>query len=569
MLRLPAASVRLSLLIAVALPASASAAPLVELPFQRRQAGTGCQAPTGSPGELSRWAEGGAAVLSAGPGGLGRPAVVALGELPGCPRVAANAVLARPSPRGRRRTHSGWRCASRAAGASARRSPSPRRATSSTSASPSSSRTGTRWWRGRSGRRGACAFRWRGARPAARSARRWSSCRGVGPVAVRCSSGWRRTAKASWSSASRWAPRSARRASTPCASARAEHHWARPGFAARALHPRARRCAERTRRAGSDVFERFGGRDRAACGWRPRRATAAHRSPRVAADAADEMSIAFGTDDRTVLVWHDRGYQTTGAAIRDGATGFGPPVVIVPPPKQRGFGRAGAGLPIIPPLPALQSAVAPDGRVSVAWPDGDLRLATIAGNTVVERQRLGSPLRVPDGLSLLTLADGRRAVAWSNQDRWFDHTPPARVHYAIEGAPRTPERAAPRVTVGPPRERALRPGQSLALPIRCTAACGPQGHAHGRRRWVGRRALAHSRRHRHRAARPAGQTPIAPARPGPVRIVVQSSAPGARTVTRTIARPRLRRGCRRCRCRGSRPCAREGSAAAASKSAGG
>jgi hypothetical protein len=34
---------------------------------------------------------------------------------------------------------------------------------------------------------------------------------------------------------------------------------------------------------------------------------------------------------------------------------------------------------------------------------------------------------------------------------------------------------------------------------------------------------------------------IAPARPGPVRIVVQSSAPGARTVTRTIAKPRLRR----------------------------
>ena len=135
--------------------------------------------------------------------------------------------VARPSPRGRRRTRSVWRCASRAAGASARRSPSPRRGTSSTSASPSP-RTGTRWWRGRSGRRGACAFRWRGARPAPRSARRRSSCRGVGPLAVRCSSGWRRTAKASWSSASRWAPRSTRRASTPCASARAEHRWARP-----------------------------------------------------------------------------------------------------------------------------------------------------------------------------------------------------------------------------------------------------------------------------------------------------------------------------------------------------
>ena len=252
------------------------------------------------------------------------------------------------------------------------------------------------------------------------------------------------------------------------------------------------------------------------------------------------MSIAFGADDRTVLVWHDRGYGTTGAAIRDGATGFGPPVVIVPPPKQRGFGGAGAGLPIVPPLPALQSAVAPDGRVSVAWPDGDLRLATIAGNTVVERQRLGSRLRVPDGLSLLTLADGRRAVAWSNQDRWFDHTPPARVHYAIEGAPPTPERAAPRVTVGQPRERALRPGQSLALPIRCTAACDlkvtltAEGGGSTAERSLTRAGAVTVR------LGPPGRA-IAPARPGPVRIVVQSSAPGARTVTRTIARPRLRR----------------------------
>ncbi len=34
---------------------------------------------------------------------------------------------------------------------------------------------------------------------------------------------------------------------------------------------------------------------------------------------------------------------------------------------------------------------------------------------------------------------------------------------------------------------------------------------------------------------------IAPARPGPVRVTVRSSAPGARTITRTIATPRLRR----------------------------
>ena len=168
MLRIPAASVRLSLLIAVALPASASAAPLVELPFQRTPAAIGCLAPTGSPGELSRWVEGGAAVLSAGSGGLGRPALVALGELPGCPRVAANASGAAVAAGWKRRTRSAWRCASRAAAASARRSRSPR-ATDILDLSVAVSPQGdavvawAEWWSGARAHPGGAA---RGRRPA-------------------------------------------------------------------------------------------------------------------------------------------------------------------------------------------------------------------------------------------------------------------------------------------------------------------------------------------------------------------------------------------------------------------
>jgi hypothetical protein len=254
----------------------------------------------------------------------------------------------------------------------------------------------------------------------------------------------------------------------------------------------------------------------------------------------DQMSVAFGADGRTALVWHDRGYGTTGAAIRDGATGFGPPVVIVPAPKQLGTRGFGADLPVVRPLPALQAAVAPDGRVSVAWQDGDARLATIAANTVVERQRLGARLREPQGLSLLMLSDGRRALAWTNQDRWFDQDAPARVHYAIEGAPAAREHATPRVTVGQPRESALRPGQKLALPVGCSAACDLKVTL----------AVKDGELTAERSLTRAGTVtvhlgpssrPIAPVRPGPVPVDVQSSAPGARTVTRTIARPRLRR----------------------------
>jgi hypothetical protein len=258
----------------------------------------------------------------------------------------------------------------------------------------------------------------------------------------------------------------------------------------------------------------------------------------MAAVNADQMAVAFGADGRTVVAWHDEAGGTTGAAIRDGATGFNPPVVIVPAPDLGPTTGGGAGLPAVRPLAPLQAAVAPDGRVSVAWPAGDVRLATIVGNAVVERLRMGSRLRAPDGLSLLALPDGRRALAWTNQDR-FEEDAPARLHYAVEGVPAAPEPAAPRVTVGRPRESALRPAQALVLPVRCSAACdlsvGLRGYGgQGVERSLARAGTVAV------TLMPGGRA-IAPARPGRVRITVRASAPGARTTTRTVATPRLRR----------------------------
>jgi hypothetical protein len=154
---------------------------------------------------------------------------------------------------------------------------------------------------------------------------------------------------------------------------------------------------------------------------------------------------------------------------------------------------------------------------------------------VVERDRLGARLRDPQALSLLALPDGRRALAWLNQDR-FDDRAPARVHVAVEGAPPAREPAAPRVTIGRPRQRALRPGQSLTLPVRCSAACDLRVR-------VGRSQIERSlpRAGTVTAEVRPGDGPIAPVRPGPVRVVVESSAPGAQTTTRTVATPRLRR----------------------------
>lgn len=254
---------------------------------------------------------------------------------------------------------------------------------------------------------------------------------------------------------------------------------------------------------------------------------------------ARQMTVAFGADGRTAVAWHDDDSGATGAVVRDGAAGgFGPPVVIVPEPKEsRGF-SFGIGPPVVGPLAPLQAAVAPDGRVSVAWAGGDARLVTLAPNVVVERRRLGSRLRDPAGLSLLTLPDGRRALAWINRDG-FDEDAPGRTHYAVEGTPPAPEPAAPKVTVKLPRERALRPGQRLVLPVRCSSACDLRVTLPGKGAQPVERSLT-------RAGtvdvelRQLGQA-IAPVRPGPVRITVRSSAPGARTVKRTIASPQLRR----------------------------
>ena len=255
--------------------------------------------------------------------------------------------------------------------------------------------------------------------------------------------------------------------------------------------------------------------------------------------SADELAVAFGADGRTVVAWHDGDAGTTGAAVRDGATAFGPPVVIVPAPKMPSLPALGAGLPVVDPLPDLQAAVAPDGRASVAWRDGDARLATVAAGTVVERRRFGGRLRYPRGLSLLALPDGRRALAWTNQDGFAENVP-ARMHYAVEGAAATPVPATPTITIGAPRERALRPAQSLVLPVRCSAACDLDVTLDADDYQGAEYSLPRAGSINVRLQPPSRA--IAPARPGPVEVTVHASAPGARTVKRTNATtPHLRR----------------------------
>ncbi len=250
MLRMPNALGQLAVLIALGFPSSAAAATLGELPFQRAPDGAACLAPTGAPGELSRWAEGGAEVLAARRAASdGRRWWLSASSR--AARERPRTPAARPSSRARRRTRCAWRCASRAAGASACRSRLPRRRTSSSSASLSPHME-TRWWPGRSGRQGGCGSEWRGATPAPPLAHRRSSCHGGEPR---------------WGGAGRDGGGRRERRARP----RADRHRGESGehrhralrragsavgachvSAAGGLRPCARRRAGRTRRAGSD-----------------------------------------------------------------------------------------------------------------------------------------------------------------------------------------------------------------------------------------------------------------------------------------------------------------------------
>src|SRR5262249_28131144 len=76
--------------VALALPASAAAAPFGELASLPSAPRPECLSATGAPGELVRWAANGAQLLRATPAGFAGAPLVALGGRPeGCPVAAA------------------------------------------------------------------------------------------------------------------------------------------------------------------------------------------------------------------------------------------------------------------------------------------------------------------------------------------------------------------------------------------------------------------------------------------------------------------------------------------------
>ena len=265
--------------------------------------------------------------------------------------------------------------------------------------------------------------------------------------------------------------------------------------------------------------------------------------------SADNIAIALRSGGAAAIAWQNSVGEDVHAVVRDGATPFGmwTQVLTPPPPEsESSLGTSGAVVlddgPPPEPTEALRVTLGADGRALLVWATEDrgLGTATVTSSGRTEIGTLGSPLRAPLGPSPLLLADGTRALAWTDDRPYLSSGPWAgRLHLALEGAAAQPARPVPTIEVGPPRRRELRPAQPLIVPVRCSAACDLRASLPGQADNFITASLARAGTADLRFD-PPGEA-IAPERPGRIRITLQSGSPGAATAQRRIVGVRLRR----------------------------
>ncbi len=272
------------------------------------------------------------------------------------------------------------------------------------------------------------------------------------------------------------------------------------------------------------------------------------RRPLIRDAGFGSVDVVLRDDGAAVITW---GFSTSVTAmVRSGPGAFGASAAFAEerpprPDRDKGFGL-GVSIPEDgePPYERQtppRAALGADGRALVAWgiESSGVRAATVTASGQSERQALATPIRDQAGMTPLVLPDGRRAIAWTDTTA-ISSVPPyaGRLHLALENAS-TEAAPAPEIRIGAPRDRSLRPAQVLVLPVRCSAACDLRGIADddpsddpgASLDGPGTAVLR---------LRPSS-TPIAPARPGPLRVVVRWSAPGSSTVRSVTENVRLRR----------------------------
>jgi hypothetical protein len=526
-------------LLLLAFPAPAAAAPFGELPFRPVAGGAACLRPTGAPGELVRWYEGGAEVLAVQSGGLVPVTRVPLGRRIACPVVASDAngaAILAASDRGRlrvalREPAGGWSApftlVSREVGQAA-------------VAISARGDAVVAWTEGvglRENGRLRVARRPGGGAfgppetldPSVSSSVFESLEAGIDAsgeaIVMFTGEGTRARETVNVVIAPRGAPFGAPQRLGPGSL----------DTPALAVAADGRALVTVSAYDGLELYERPpGGR------FGPRTI--------LFEGSAHNQVIALRPGGAAAIAWQNTPGEDVIAVVRDGPAPFGPPIRVLDPPEPD-FGDSGAiafavrdGGPPQESSEALSAALGADGRALLVWATEDRALgtATVTSSGRTEIGTLGSRLREPFGPSPLLLADGSRALAWTDDHSIFTSGPSAgRLHLALEGAPGSPASPAPQVTIGRPRRSALRPAQPLRLPVRCSAACDLRAWLPDHRQTfvnasLDRAGTVDLRFDPHLEA-------IAPARPGPISIIVQSGSPGATQPQRQTARVRLRR----------------------------
>ena len=257
------------------------------------------------------------------------------------------------------------------------------------------------------------------------------------------------------------------------------------------------------------------------------------------------LAVAFDPDGGALLAAEGAGRIQLVRRSAGGA--FGQPESVLQ--TERNQDRGGALLSVAfadggPPYETrspLRALLGAGGRALVTWSADDLTTyaTTLDPGATPVTARVGGPLRDPQGLTPLLLADGTRAIAWTDNNGMPLGSPFAgRVHIAVEGAAAASPAPAPDLEVGAPADRSLRPAQSLSLPVRCSAACDVRVETPER---VFDPGTTRSTPGAVRLRVYPWDKPIAPARPGPVELALVWSAPGSSAVARRTVRVRLRR----------------------------
>jgi hypothetical protein len=217
---------------------------------------------------------------------------------------------------------------------------------------------------------------------------------------------------------------------------------------------------------------------------------------------ADMPVVAVRDGGGGLVAWrsgYDDATAGTIATMRAAAGAFPAPRTVAPGAGSADdFGDAAAvftttgtaGAPDDGDNGALRAAMAPDGRVLLAWRAERRSVMTthVAAGTLAEGLgapvRLGSPVRDVNGVAPLFLADGRAAVAWTDNATVFGFGLPTdngRVHVAVESVPAMAEPDAPGVRLTGRRTQHLFDSQPIRLGVACDSACDVRAVLSGRR----------------------------------------------------------------------------------------